>query len=73
MRTFTRHVVAAMDNTRVQHCVLCGEIINDYRNVMYHGEPPKGFPKGFVYVSEGRPTILQTEEPRETVFYCNGI
>ena len=60
----TRHVVAEMDESMIQKCVICGAIIIDNRNLMFHIKdgPPKGFPAGNLYVSTGNPKMYFTEE-----------
>jgi hypothetical protein len=59
MRTFTRHIVAEMDESMVQRCLICGIIISDYRNTMSPAgtPPPVGYAAGEVFVSEGNPRI----------------
>lgn len=60
---FTRHIVADMDASMVQRCLICGEIISDYRNAMWPNgqDPPKGWGSGPVYVLGGNPTTYMSE------------
>jgi hypothetical protein len=53
---FVRHIVGQLDEG-VQRCVICGEIISDYRNTMMPAgtPPPKGFGAGEVFVKGGNP------------------
>lgn len=58
---YVKHHVGEL-NEMVQRCVLCGEIINDYRNAMWpQGQPaPTGFASGSLFISNGKmycPTI----------------
>lgn len=65
---FIEHYVSDMDESMVQCCVFCGEIITDYSNAMWpNGQMvPKGFPAGLVYVYPGNPrttaTIIEDDE-----------
>lgn len=61
-RIYTKHYVIDMDESMVQNCIYCGEIISDYRNAMIpRGQLiPKGFPTGDVFVLKGNPTIYAT-------------
>jgi hypothetical protein len=63
MRQYVEHHVNDMDETLLQRCVLCGEIITDYRNIMYRVEdgPPAGFRAGPVYVSPGITTLSEPD------------
>lgn len=58
---YTRHILEKMNNG-VQRCIICGEIIIDERNAMYHPprtEPSKGWGEGELYISKSKnPTIL---------------
>lgn len=69
---YVQHVVTEMDETRLQRCVICGEVITDYRQVLWaSGDPgPIGFGAGRVYVRKGCPTITTTITPDETVTPC---
>lgn len=61
---YIKHIVADMDESIIQGCLICGEIINDYSNVMWPQgqEPPKGYPAGNVYISKNtNPTIFLTD------------
>jgi len=65
---FMKHIVADMDESLVQRCLICGETICDYTNTMYpKGTPsPQGYAAGNVYVSQNRnPTISMIAEPTE--------
>lgn len=50
---YIKHTVGEMDEDMVQRCVICGEIISDYRNAMVPAgqKLPKGFEPGIIYVS----------------------
>ena len=52
-----------MDETMVQNCIFCGEVISDYRNAMYpYGqEPPKGWATGNVFISGSNPKWYTNE------------
>ncbi len=68
------HIVAEMDETLIQRCVICGEIIADYRNVLYIKDdgPPTGWSAGRVYVLEGNPKIFKTDlAPADPFLPCN--
>lgn len=62
MNKFTQHQVAEINESKIQHCIICGEIISDYSGVMFpEGETiPKGFQPGNVFVSEGNPIEMKT-------------
>ena len=60
----TKHIVAEMDGSMIQRCLICGEVISDYRNAMWpNGQSaPKGWESGPVYVSNTKnPQIFKTE------------
>jgi hypothetical protein len=60
----TKHIVAEMDESMVQRCIIFGEVISDYRNCSYLLDqgPPKGYSAGAVYVSNTKnPQIFLTE------------
>lgn len=63
MNDFIKHVVIDMDDSRVQRCVICGEVICDYRNSMScDGSISKGFGSGSVYISKSKnPTVFKTD------------
>jgi hypothetical protein len=64
MSGFIKHHVIDMDESMIQRCILCGEVICDYRDVTYRLEdgPPKGFGAGNVYISKsGNPTVFKTD------------
>ncbi len=67
--TYKRHVVTDMDETQVQRCVLCGQVISDYRGAMVPDgmQMPKGFASGDVYVREGNPRMTQTDAPESFI------
>ncbi len=57
---YIEHKVVDMDSSNVQRCVVCGEIICDYRNSAgpaSYNILRGGFPAGFVYVKQGNPSI----------------
>jgi hypothetical protein len=64
MTELIRHYVNDMDETKVQHCLFCGEVVCDLRNIMYllDDGPPKGFAAGPVYVSSGNPKQLISQD-----------
>lgn len=69
---FIEHYVLDMDDSMVQRCVICGEVISDYSNSIWptDSEPPRGFYEGHVYVSaHGNATVYVTQEP-ETFKKC---
>ena len=66
---FIRHYVIEMDASKVQHCIFCGEVIADLRNVSFEGNvEPKGYPEGDVFVSEGNPSVYLTHPAKNLVF-----
>jgi hypothetical protein len=67
--TYVRHIVGEMTEEGIQGCVICGEIITDYRGAMVpEGTPPlRGFDAGDIYVLKGNPTITQTGEPERFI------
>lgn len=69
MIKFTHHVVADMDESMVQRCVICGFVVSDYRNVMCPaGSPPsRGFDAGSIFVSGGNPRITTIQPPEDYV------
>lgn len=80
MDKYTKHLVEEMDNSRVQKCILCGAVINDYRNAMIpEGQSPsKGYSAGYIYVGEpqqagGGWTVtnsMSTEPTNSTIVDC---
>jgi len=57
---FIRHVIGELTDN-IQRCVICGEVVNDYRGAMWPAgqEAPTGFPKGDIYVSaQGNPKMF---------------
>ncbi len=60
---FIKHIVANMDGSMVQRCLICGEIISDYRNAMWPSgqSPPSGWGSGPVYILAGNPTTYMSE------------
>lgn len=70
---FTKHIVADMDDSMIQRCLICGTVISDYQNTFYpkDQEPTKGFPAGEIYVSGGTPKISTVEPPQNvTISDC---
>jgi hypothetical protein len=71
-----QHVVDALDETLVQKCILCDEVIEDYRNAMFSPGTKLeniGWRPGVIYISQGtNPTIKQTEldDPNATIISC---
>jgi hypothetical protein len=74
---FIRHIVKDMDNSLIQKCELCGEIISDYRfsEQPIGDEPPRGFPSGSVFLTKGNPVfytvILSPEDTFEDCIKTN--
>lgn len=65
---FTKHIVADMDASMVQRCLICGTVINDYRNlVQASGSPvPKEYAAGEVFISDtNNPRISTIQEPTD--------
>lgn len=64
---YYRHTVLTMGPDLVQKCIICGEIISDYRNTMSPaGTPPaRGFAAGIVYVSDGNPRVTTIGDPSD--------
>lgn len=74
--TWIEHQVVDMDETMVQHCIVCGEVINDYRNAMWPIDqgPPTGYSTGSVYISGKNPTVFVTTRPNrieDVIQKCN--
>ena len=70
MRTYTKHILGEFDQVeQVQRCIICGEIIHDYRNAMFapdeNGNVPvnKGWASGQHYVSDGNPQYFWSTPP----------
>jgi hypothetical protein len=44
----------------IQRCIICGEIIIDYRNVMYpkDQDPPKAWSVGLIFVTKTKTGIV---------------
>jgi hypothetical protein len=54
----TSHIPGEL-NEGVQRCVMCGEIIQDIRNIMYIGDPPSGWEPGIpVYFTKNSDGIV---------------
>lgn len=71
---YIKHIVAEMDESLIQRCLICGEVISDYRNTMAPaGTVISGFTQGPVYVSDSKnPQIYCTElSEGETAKNCN--
>ena len=76
MEKYIRHQVVEMDESMVQRCVLCGEVISDYTNCMYPIEqgPPVGWGAGSVYILPGNPTLFKIFlSPGEEFLECGSI
>lgn len=70
---YTRHIVADMDESMIQCCIICGKVINDYRNVMV--SPPttklQGYAAGEIYQSGYNPEHTTTIPPKNvTINHC---
>lgn len=64
MNQYIRHVVSEMDDSMIQRCIICGEVICDYTNAMWSSgqDAPKGFGEGNLYISKtGNPTVFRTD------------
>lgn len=72
MIKYIKHVVVDVGNSQVQNCIICGENICDYTNVMYpHGQAtPKCYAAGNIFIGKGNPTITTTVEPKEGFENC---
>lgn len=61
---YIKHHVGEMVDL-VQRCIICGEVIADYRNVMIHPPPTgpiKGWEAGPLYISQGtNPTTFRSD------------
>lgn len=69
-RLFTRHIAGSLVDG-VQNCILCGKVLADYRNAVFQGEQPKGWPENeFVYVHQNFST---TELPNGFKKCCDKI
>jgi hypothetical protein len=65
---FTQHQVLEMDSTMVQRCLICGEVISDYRGLMgpIDNPLPQGYAPGAVYKSDiGNPRITTIQQPEQ--------
>ncbi len=62
---FIKHYVNDMDESMIQSCIYCGEVINDYRGVMYEIAfgPPKGFGAGDIFIKDGFPKCITSIVP----------
>lgn len=76
MPKYIRHVVGPMVDL-IQHCVICGEVIADYRGAMVHPAPTgpiQGWAEGNLFISVAtNPTTFKTEAwppPPEDVVDC---
>jgi hypothetical protein len=58
---YIEHQVLEMDESMIQRCLFCGEVIANYNNVMFLGSPPKGWPAGSVFVTAGNPRHFTKE------------
>ncbi len=57
MSKFIRHIVGPYEG-QMQFCLICGEVICDYRGAVYPADcpPPSGFAEGELYVQGINPT-----------------
>lgn len=75
--TYTRHILGEFDNNnRIQSCIICGEIIHDYRGAMYSpnsdGSPvvEKGWQEGDFFISNDTwPQFMSSLEPSGVDIY----
>lgn len=72
MALYIQHYVTEMDESMMQRCLYCGEVVSDYRNAMWPADqgPPRGFPTGELYVSVGFPTIITNQPPPPPIQDC---
>lgn len=70
---YTKHILGAFAEG-VQRCIVCGEIIHDYRGVMYEtqeaADSEKGWMEGEFWISDGNPQMLTSIEPEEEIKNC---
>lgn len=67
---YTKHIAGKFENW-MQHCIICGEVISDYRNSMMPvgSPPPAGFPEGDVYISHSKnPQMFSREIASDDTF-----
>jgi len=65
---YVKHILAEYDEVeRVQRCIICGEIIHDYRNAIFESQEDadnnKGWVEGEHYVSYGNPQYFWSTPP----------
>lgn len=68
--TYIKHILGEFDEEgKIQRCIICGEIIHDYRGAMYAPEEDgsiiesKGWAEGDFYMSTGNPSYMTSREP----------
>ena len=75
--TYVKHLVADMNESGVQYCLLCGAEVYNINGVYYPKDspPPKGYPQGEVYISQNiNPTISITSYPaNDNVINCKDL
>lgn len=73
MSKATRHIVGET-NGGLQHCIICGEVIADYRGAAFY--PPLedsqilSWPEGEIYMQGKNPTVISTTEPEDGFVPC---
>ena len=77
MAKFVKHIVGPYEG-HMQFCLICGEVICDYRHVLYQGSPPSGFAEGELYIQGKNPQSFfpgpfqeRWLEEGDTVVDCN--
>lgn len=65
MAVWTKHISGALTNG-MQHCVLCGKVLSDYRNTatIQSSTPLRGWPEGAVYVYSNISTTLEPTDEK---------
>ncbi len=70
VRLFVKHFVDNMDETLVQACVLCNEIISNSQDAVFPEgyQVPRGFAEGDIFISRGNPDIYTKRLPKNSSF-----
>jgi hypothetical protein len=80
MSKFIKHIAGPYEG-HMQFCLICGEVICDYRRAMYPADcpPPTGFAEGVLYIQGKNPTSFFSGsldgilEDGDSVVDCNKI
>lgn len=74
---WTKHILGKFNQEeRTQRCIICGEVIHDYRGAMYapneDGSPviEKGWVEGEHYVGGKNPTQFWSNKPDGEIVNC---